>query len=156
MDPSDVTISSLTSEPEDLTVMHTQSGLPTEHTTRRTTDGFLIEANRLPHCVLLPASIKPSRSWVWDHGIALGRAHSGEIIRHWLCKTCYNGTIRHPLTHYLLPAAENTIKAINHLQQRHGFDRQGNTVVKKRKRHDLSDAWSQQQHAHNSTFDDEG
>ena len=140
MDPSDVTISSLTSEPEDLTVMHTQSGLPTKHTIRRTTDGFLIEANRLPYCIPLPASIKPSRSWVWDHGIALGRAHSGEIIRHWLCKTCYNGTIRHPLTHYLLPAAENTTKAINHLQQRHGFDRQGNTVVKKRKRHDLSDA----------------
>jgi hypothetical protein len=36
MDLSDITTSSLTSEPEDLTVIYAQSGLPTEHDSRHT------------------------------------------------------------------------------------------------------------------------
>jgi hypothetical protein len=40
MDLSNITISSLTSEPEDLTIIYAQSGLPTEHNSRYTDDGF--------------------------------------------------------------------------------------------------------------------
>jgi hypothetical protein len=160
MAPTDITISSLTSEPDDLTLLHAESGLPTAHQMRRTTEGFLIEASRLPSCIPLPASKKPPRSWVWDQGIALGKAIDGDIYRHWLCKICYNnGAVRHPLAHYLLLASDNTTKVINHLEQRHGFDRKGkqrSPTAKKRKKNDLQEVWSRQVEVHHTTFDREG
>jgi hypothetical protein len=118
MDSKQLTISSLTSEPDDLTFIHAQSDLPTIHETHRTQEGFLIEPSRLPNCVPLPATNKGQRSWVWDHGIAIGKANEDQQIqRYWLCKICYNGTVIHPLTHYLIPCPKGTTKAIDHLQR---------------------------------------
>jgi hypothetical protein len=59
MDLSNITISSLTTEPEDLTVIHVQSSLPTEHNSYHTDDGFWIDLKRLPNCVLLLVTKKP-------------------------------------------------------------------------------------------------
>jgi hypothetical protein len=66
MDLSNITISSLTTELEDLTIIHAQSSLPTEHNSRHIDDGFWIDLKRLPNCVLLPVTKKPRASWVWD------------------------------------------------------------------------------------------
>jgi len=146
MESSDIITSSLTSEPDDLTFIHAQSGLPTTHETRRTPDGFLIEPSRLPNCVPLPASKKSLGSWVWQHGHAIGVLDKYQVVhRHWLCNTCYSDSTKHPLPTYLLPAMKNTTKAMDHLQ-RHGYDRAGNKhniSNKKRKHLDLS-AWDRQ------------
>lgn len=64
MDFEDVTVSSFTTEPENLTEIHQSSGLPIEHHSRRTEAGFVIKASRLPNCVPLPACKIPPRSWV--------------------------------------------------------------------------------------------
>jgi hypothetical protein len=68
MDPSDITISSLASESDALTVLHAESGLPTEHHSRRTEEGFLIAASKLPNSILLPTVKRPPTSWVWELG----------------------------------------------------------------------------------------
>jgi hypothetical protein len=66
MYPSDITISSLTSESDDLTVLRAESGLPTEQHSRRTEEGFSIDASKLPNRVLLLAVERPPTSWVWN------------------------------------------------------------------------------------------
>jgi hypothetical protein len=158
MDQSDVTISSLTSEPDDLTLVHAQSGLPTTHKTRRTQEGFLIDQKRHPGCTPLPASKHPATSWVWDQGIALGSPDkNGEIQRHWLCKICYFGGVHHPKSYYLIKAGDTTTKVITHLEK-HGFNRKGEhqplDASKKRKAtHSLDAAWGRQVQAHNTTID---
>ena len=56
MDDSNITISSLTSELDDLTLMHVQSGLLITDNNCRTEEGFLIEESRLLNYVPLPAT----------------------------------------------------------------------------------------------------
>ena len=82
MDLNDITISSLTSELEDLTVIYAQSGLPTEHDSRHTDNGFWIDLKRLTNYVPLPVTKKPRGSWVWDYGHGLGVYKNGDIIRY--------------------------------------------------------------------------
>jgi hypothetical protein len=62
MDSEHLTVSSLASEPDDLTFINAQYGLLTTHDTRRTQEGFLIEQSKLPGCVLLPATKYPPTS----------------------------------------------------------------------------------------------
>jgi hypothetical protein len=157
MDPCDITTSSLTSEPDDLTFIHTQSNLPTVHESCRTKDRFLIEQSKLPGCVPLPASKYPSTSWVWEQGIALGAPDKNkDIQRHWLCKTCYFGGVSHLRAFYLIKAESSTTKVINHLQG-HDFDRKGAKLpAKKRKISPLQAAWSLQERVHNTVFDSAG
>ena len=80
MDLSDTINSSLTSELEDLTVIHAQSSLPTSHDSRHTDDGFWIDPKRLPNCVVLPTAKKPRSSWIWEHGHGLGVQKDGDIL----------------------------------------------------------------------------
>jgi hypothetical protein len=145
MDPSDITISSLTSEPDDLTVIHAQSGLLTTHETRRTQEGFLIDQTKLPNYTPLPASKYLATLWVWDQGIALSAPNkNGEISRYWLCKICYFGDVHHPKSFYLIKAGDTTTKVITHLE-RHGFNRKGEhkplDTSKKRKVNNLEVAY---------------
>jgi hypothetical protein len=152
MASEDCTDSSLTSEPSNLTEIHHLSSLVTVHETRRTETGFIIRANRLPNCVPLPALKTPSRSWIWDHGVALGHINDQhEVLEHWLCKTCYDSDVRHLLPTYLLCTKKTTTKVIDHLESLHQFDRSGNKlqpeVSKKRKQGSLND-WARQQDAH--------
>ena len=56
MDDSNITISSLTSELDDLTLIHVQSGLLITYNNCRTEEGFLIEESRLLNYVPLPAT----------------------------------------------------------------------------------------------------
>ncbi|KAM0708104.1 hypothetical protein Q7P35_004753 [Cladosporium inversicolor] len=74
MDNDNLTISSLTTEPDNLIELYRLSGLPTTHDSRRLESGFLIRADRLPNCVPLPGSKIERRSWIWLHVEALGRA----------------------------------------------------------------------------------
>jgi hypothetical protein len=66
MDLELLTVSSLITEPDNLTALHQNSDLQTTHESRRTDTGFLIRADRLPRYVTLPASNIPTRSWIWD------------------------------------------------------------------------------------------
>jgi hypothetical protein len=106
MDPSDITISSLNSEPSslnsepnDLTLLYARSDLPTTHETRRTQEGVLIEQSRLPNCVPLPTTKKTLGSWIWQHGHAIGVLDKHYVAhRHWLCAICYKDSVKHPLS----------------------------------------------------------
>jgi hypothetical protein len=131
MDLSNITISSLTSEPEDLTVIRAQSGLPTEHNSRHTDDGFWIDPKRLPNCVPLPVTKKPRASWVWDQGHAIGVQKDRDVTRFWLCKKCYNAGTE-PRSSYLIRAPGGTTKVIDHLEKSHSFDREGNQKALRR------------------------
>jgi hypothetical protein len=62
------TDSALTTEPDNLTELYQLSGLPTEHSSRRTESGFVVRVSRLPGCIALPARKTPHRSWIWDYG----------------------------------------------------------------------------------------
>lgn len=80
MDNDNLTISSLTTEPDNLIELYRLSGLPTTHDSRRLESGFLIRADRLPNCVPLPGSKIERRSWIWLHVEALGRADKSNVI----------------------------------------------------------------------------
>jgi hypothetical protein len=81
----DYTESSLTTELDDLIVLYKKSGLPTEHHLRRTETSFLIRADRLPNCILLPTNKIPTRSWIWDYGHAIGLLiKKNKVLKHWL------------------------------------------------------------------------
>lgn len=54
MHSEDLTVTSLTTEPDNLTALHQLSGLTTTHDSRRTAGGFLVRADRLPNCVPYP------------------------------------------------------------------------------------------------------
>jgi hypothetical protein len=157
MDPELLTVSSLTTEPDNLTALHQNSGLQTTHESRRTDTGFLIREDRLPRCVTLPASNIPTRSWIWDQGVLLGyRDKHNEILRHWLCRTCYDSQVPHPLSSYLKNVEKNTNKALDHLQLVHGYDRKGvkqHTRLSKKGKQKRLDAWTQQSNANDSIFD---
>jgi hypothetical protein len=160
MDLEESTVSSLTTEPDDLTALHDLSGLQTAHYSRSTEGGFIIRASRLPNCVPLPASKIPPRSWIWDHGIALGLLNNKkELLKYWLCKICYHKDVPPVLSTYMINTETTTTKVINHLEALHQFDRLGNKLLqnlsKKRKGWSF-DAWSQQHETHQTVFDEEG
>jgi hypothetical protein len=157
MDLELLTVSSLTTEPDNLTALHQNSDLQTTHESRRTDTGFLIRADRLPGCVTLPASNIPTRSWIWDQGILLGyRNKHDEILRHWLCRSCYDSKVPHPISTYLKNVEKNTNKALDHLQLVHGYDRKGvkiHTKMSKKGKQKRLDTWTQQSTANDSIFD---
>jgi hypothetical protein len=160
MASEDCTVSSLTSELDNLTELHQLSGLLTTHHSRRTEDGFLIRGDRLPNCVPLPASKKGSRSWIWDHGHLIGVIkNNSKVLRHWLCKSCYDSNVHHPLPRMLLNTEKNTNPAINHLVRFHSYDRAGTKISlqmsKKRKQGSL-ESWNSQAIAHQTVFDNDG
>jgi hypothetical protein len=145
----------LTSEPEDLTVIHTQSGLPTEHDSRHTDDGFWIDLKRLPNCVALLSAKKPRGSWIWEQGHGLGVNKNNDIVRYWLCEKCYGAGLPVPRSSFLIKAEKNTTKVIDHLEKLHGFDREGNIrPSKKRKASNLYDTWSRQRRLNDTVFDE--
>jgi hypothetical protein len=116
MDLELLIVTSLTTEPDNLTALHQNSGLQTTYESRRTETGFLIREDRLPRCVTLPASNIPTRSWIWDQGVLLGyRDKHNEILRYWLCRTCYDSQVPYPLSTYLKNVEKNTNKALDHL-----------------------------------------
>jgi hypothetical protein len=160
MTSEDCTVSSLTGELDNLTELHQLSGLPTTHYSRRTEDGFLIRGDRLPNCVPLPGTNKQPRSWIWEQGHLIGVIkNSNKVVKHWLCKRCYDSDVHHPLPRMLLNTEKNTNSAINHLVRFHSYDRKGTKISlpmsKKRKQGSL-ESWNQQAIAHNTVFDNDG
>lgn len=157
----DRTDSALTTEPDNLTELHQISGLPTEHSSRRTETGFVVRASRLPGCIPLPARKTPHRSWIWDYGHSIGRLNeAGKPIKHWLCKICYNKEDPKPiLSTYLLSTLNNTTKIIDHLEDLHQFDRLGNKlhqITSKKRKYGSLEIWAQQEVMNNTVFDEEG
>jgi hypothetical protein len=159
MASEDCTESSLSTEPDNLTELHQISGLPTEHQSRYTETGFVIRASRLPSCVALLARKTPHRSWIWDQGYSVGRPDDkGKLVKHWLCKSCYDKEPPPRLSSYLLSTHNNTTKILNHLEDLHQFDRLGNKLhqaVSKKRKHGSLELWSQQQIVNNTIFDED-
>ena len=110
------TESSFSTEPDNLTALHKESGLLTTHYSCRTESNFLIGASRLLNCVPLPARKQPHRSWIWLHGHSLGQYDNNKkLVKKWLCKICYNREPAPILSTYLLSTMKNTTKIIDHL-----------------------------------------
>lgn len=153
------TESTLTTEPENLTKTHGQSGLKTTHSSRRTKSGFVVTHNRLPgYEPSLPTkhSGNPSDSWIWEHGERITRKKGSQEC--WMCRTCYNDTVRHPLGFFIKPRDPTTL-AQRHMKKQHGYTLKGEKVQgKKRKRQDtdVRDGLSAQQPTNNTVFDTEG
>lgn len=164
MDLDDVTVSSFTAEPDNMTQLHTQGRVPTVHISRHTDCGFLIEESRLPKCVPLPSSKISRRSWVWDHGILIGRLHNhSEVIPCWLCTDCYHqpqGMRPESLSTYLLKASHATNRIIDHMVEHHYYSRKGEPPLivqsKKRKVNTLTQSWMDTERANKEVFNVEG
>jgi len=153
------TESSFTLEPNNMTEIHRDSNLEIMHNSRRTDSGFLIEEHRLPNCVPLVAPKIPRTSWVWKHGIHLGRVKgSAEPISHWLCLRCYEKPAqdRPQLKDYLIRSNTSTNRIIDHMEQRHGYLRNGlatgSPTTKKRKLNTIEGSWQRQQSLAKETF----
>lgn len=156
----DYTDSSLTSEPDNLTELHRISGLPTEHQSRTTKTGFVIRPGRLPNCVPLPANNVLPRSWIWLHGEPIGVLNKqNEVIKHWLCRECYQDNVHHPLSTYLLNVEKKTNKPLDHLEQVHHYDRFGNKLgqsISKKRKYGSIKPWVDQSTTNNTIFDNAG
>ena len=118
--------SSLTSQ-ADLTLIHAESGLPFEHTSRRTKNDFLVEGDLLQGHLPKAPSKRDRDSWVRKHGEAITR--KSDAKKQWLCRICYDN--KHKL--FISPAAPTT-GAIRHLVNKHGFNEKGEKISPKRKR----------------------
>jgi hypothetical protein len=81
------------------------------------------------------------------------------VLKHWLCKICYDSDVRHPLPTYLLCTEKTTTKVIDHLESLHQFDRSGNKLqpeVSKERKQGSPNDWARQQDAHQAVFDEQG
>jgi hypothetical protein len=149
------TDSSLTTEPDNLTLLHQQSGLPTNHTSRRTQGGFLVGGPRLLNFIPTPVDIKrPLHSWVWKEGHAITRlSPNGVSENFWLCERCYNSPTNCPEKQYLKPAAPTNLTQ-RHLSKHHGFNLDGTRAMGSRKRphNDIRGLFDEQEQATKRVF----
>ena len=122
---NDTETSSLTSNPS-LTQIHGKSDLQTEHTSRHTKTGFLVEGPYLSLYIPTPASKRPTHSWVFEHGEALTRKSDNK--RCWLCRLCYD---KDPQKKPIIVEVKPTTPAIRHLVDEHQYNSDGS---KQRKR----------------------
>lgn len=164
MASEELTISSLTSEPDDLTDLLQQTPLQIAHVSRHTKSGFLVKEDRLPGCVPSPIGQTPLHSWIWHHGHAIScRNDARQWTRYWLCQYCYDKMVLHPTERattksaFMIPAAPTSRPAI-HLQSKHNLDATGPlaTPSKKRKHGTIKEAITKQQKLNNTTFDRAG
>jgi len=154
----------VTNESTDPTLINTEPDLTVVRQDRRTDCGFLIEEAWLPRCVPLPANKVSRRSWVWEHGVLIGRLnHQGEPVPCWLCTSCYHeprSSRPGDLSAYLIKATIATNRIIDHLVDRHYYGRKGEAPEsyksKKRKHNNLKEAWMNAEHAHKEVFNTSG
>lgn len=154
----------VTNESTDPALINTEPDLTVIRQDRRTDCGFLIEETRLPRCVPLPANKVSRRSWVWEHGVLIGRLnHQGEPVPCWLCTSCYHeprSSRPSDLSAYLIKATTATNRIIDHLVDRHYYGRKGEPPEsyksKKRKHNTLEEAWMNAEHAHKEVFNTSG
>jgi hypothetical protein len=100
------------------------------------------------------------RSWTWLHGEPIGVLNiKNEVIKHWLCRECYQDNVHHPLSTYLLNVEKKTNKPLDHLEQVHHYDRfcnkLGQSMSKKRKYGSIK-PWLDQSTTNNTIFDNAG
>lgn len=97
---------------------------------RRDEGGVLVTGTNLNGYTLAPPPKKPRESWIWKHGEPLIRKSDLSLV--WLCTTCHNDSVHHPIKEYILPTASTT-PAQRHME-RHGFELKGVPVHRGQKR----------------------
>ena len=127
MDTHDTETSSLTSEVS-LTRIHGESDLLGEHTSRRTTTGFLIDSPLLQAYIPTIPGKRRVRTWSSKQGEYITRKRDGKKL--WLCKHCYE---KSPPQLKIFTAIPTTL-AIRHLMKSHGFLEDGTRPERTRKR----------------------
>lgn len=164
MDDDQHTVSALSTEHDDLTVIFPQTGLPGTHNSRSTDEGFVVKRNRLPNCVPTPVLRKALTSWIWDHGHPISRINDeGDYEKHWLCKICYTRRAATPIGRvtvndkFMMPCASTTRPA-RHMKH-HGYNEDGSNLsepLKKRKNVEITNLIEKQQKIAATVFDRKG
>merc|ERR1711879_906474 len=121
---------------------------------RRGEGGVLVTGTNLNGYTLAPPSKKPRESWIWKHGEPLIRESDLSLV--WLCTTCHNDSVHHPIKEYILPTTSTT-PAQRHME-RHGFDLKGIPVHRGQKRRagSLLEYVDRQHTADHSTLNEKG
>jgi hypothetical protein len=121
---------------------------------RRGEGGVLVTGTNLNGYTLAPPSKKPRESWIWKHGEPLIRDNDLSLV--WLCTTCHNDSVHHPVKEYVLSTASTT-PAQRHME-RHGFDLKGAPIHRGQKRRagSLLGYVERQHTADKSTFNEKG
>lgn len=128
---SETETSSLTLEAS-LTRIHNESNLQTEHTSRHSKSGLLIDGPLLSPYIPTPPSKRPPISWIWKQGQGSGEAitRKSDNKPFWLCGYCIRKE-RQPIL--VIYSTDSTTPAIRHLVKEHGFNPDGSKVERKRK-----------------------
>jgi hypothetical protein len=155
-------VSSLTTEPENLTALLLESGLQLEHENRRTNLGLVIRETNLPGFVPTPPSKRPTTSWVWLHGHAVSfKDSSNNLTAQWLCRSCYTKTLaakptaKISLTSDFVYPANPTNVPMRHMESKHGYLSDGTLpteVYKRSKKRTITEAFNAIDTANNRTF----
>jgi hypothetical protein len=155
-------VSSLTTEPENLTALLLESGLQLEHENRRTNLGLVIRETNLPGFVPTPPSKRPTTSWVWLHGHAVSfKDSSNNLTAQWLCRSCYTETLaakptaKISLTSDFVYPANPTNVPMRHMESKHGYLSDGTLpteVHKRSKKRTITEAFNAIDTANNRTF----
>lgn len=131
----------------DLAEIHAQSGLPVDHTSRRTKSGFLVTGDRLLGYSPTPPTKFGKRKWIWDYGESISRNSDGEP--HFLCRICWDDPTQSKRT---LTLAHATL--IRRHLYTHGFNKDGTRTEKKRKRdsENIAESLKRQRQAQETVF----
>ena len=133
MDSNNIESSSLALEAS-VTRIHGKSDLPFDHTSRRTTSGFLVDGPLLADYLPTQPSKRDRDSWIYRHGEGVMQKRDGERL--WLCRLCYEDKAQSAV---ITIKAQPTTGPIRHLVKRHGFTDKGDKVELKRKRDNQGD-----------------
>ena len=152
------TISSLTSEPDNLTALGEAAGLQHARECRRTSNSFLVSSTRLEGFISTPPHKRPKKSYIWKDGVGQAVTNIKTGKKFWLCRHCYDNPVPQPI---VLVETDSTTPAIRHLQSRHNYDEKGkrhDTPTQKRKRdnEDIRETIKRLQDEKERTFDTEG
>ena len=151
MTPDQLTVSSFTSEPDNLTELFNNTALPGLHDSRRTQGGFLVAGALLQGFIPTPInSNRPLTSWVWKQGEAISKKdEKGYVVNYWLCRECFESKLQHPQKHWLKAAAPTSTPQ-RHLIKYHNFDENGVKTAprgQKRAHNDIRDLMDDQEQA---------
>jgi hypothetical protein len=158
------TVTSLTTEPENLTELLLESGLELEHENRRTNHGLVVREANLPGFIPTPPTKRPTTSWVWRHGHAISKRVSPQKLSpKWLCKICYTKAVERKSdikitseSDFMFPANPTSVP-IRHMESEHQYQSDGTLPSEPRKKHKgkrtITEAFNAIETANKRTFD---
>jgi hypothetical protein len=155
-------VSSLTTEPENLTALLLESSLRLEHENRRTNLGLVIRETNLLGFVPTPPSKRPTTSWVWLYGHVVSfKDSSNNLTTQWLYRSCYTKTLAAKPTakislasDFVYPANPTNVP-MRYIESKHGYLSDGTLPIevhKRSKKRTITEAFNAIDSANNRTF----